>query len=347
MTITIKVIDKRAGVIGAPIIVCGNSGYTIDFDFDAEWDGYVAKTARFVYAQGSELKYTDVAFTGSTVDVPILSNVREVYVGVYAGDLRTTTPARVPCDRSILCGGGVHEEPPEDVYNQILALCNEIAGASAAHLVNKNNPHGVTAEQIGAISKKATALGNKSIKEWAVSLNGTSYAFTNATTTDMPAGVSSSQKYAIVSATVIASGKWVELRATFILTGCVAVCIYNNGWGEWEWVNPPMIVEQEYRTTERFAGKPVYTKRIKHSLASSVGSSSGLVDETIAHGISNFGEIVRYSARKGNYPLPMVGGSGGIATVSQITASSIILRLYNYSMSAGDIYFYLYYTKTS
>lgn len=126
MTITIKVIDKRANVIGAPIIVCGNSGYTIEFDFDAEWDAHVIKTARFVYAKGGELKYQDVVFSGNTADVPILSNVREVYVGVFAGDLRTTTPARVPCDKSILCGGGVHEEPPEDVYLQILELINVI-----------------------------------------------------------------------------------------------------------------------------------------------------------------------------------------------------------------------------
>ena len=29
-------------------------------------------------------------------------------------------------------------------------------------------------------------------------------------------------------------------------------------WDEWEWVNPPMKVGVEYRTTERWMGKPVY-----------------------------------------------------------------------------------------
>lgn len=33
-------------------------------------------------------------------------------------------------------------------------------------------------------------------------------------------------------------------------------------WQEWEWVNPPMASDTEYRTTERFNGKPVYAKRI-------------------------------------------------------------------------------------
>ena len=32
----------------------------------------------------------------------------------------------------------------------------------------------------------------------------------------------------------------------------------NNVWGPWEWVNPPMELGVEYRTTERYLRKPVY-----------------------------------------------------------------------------------------
>lgn len=35
----------------------------------------------------------------------------------------------------------------------------------------------------------------------------------------------------------------------------------NDGvWGPWEWVNPPMLLGVEYRTTERYNGKAVYAK---------------------------------------------------------------------------------------
>ena len=37
---------------------------------------------------------------------------------------------------------------------------------------------------------------------------------------------------------------------------------YSSTWHEWECVNPPMVVGEEYRTTERYMGKPVYTKLI-------------------------------------------------------------------------------------
>lgn len=36
----------------------------------------------------------------------------------------------------------------------------------------------------------------------------------------------------------------------------------DGAWGEWEWVNPPMQLGVEYRTTERYRGKPVYCKLV-------------------------------------------------------------------------------------
>ena len=122
MEFQIDVAEKVARVIGSPVIICGNSDYTIRFTFDAEWLDQPAKTARFKWVRGGILEYEDVVFTGSTVAVPVLSNTTAVQVGVYAGELQTTTPARVPCIRSILCGGGTHPEPPQDVYLQLLEM---------------------------------------------------------------------------------------------------------------------------------------------------------------------------------------------------------------------------------
>lgn len=38
--------------------------------------------------------------------------------------------------------------------------------------------------------------------------------------------------------------------------------LLNNVWAEWEWINPPLQLGVEYRTTERYLGKPVYVKMI-------------------------------------------------------------------------------------
>ena len=103
MDIKITVADKRCTVQGAPVIVCGNSGYTVTFTFDAEWDQAGKKTARFTYVRDGKRQRTDVELTGNTVNVPAVYRTMELQVGVYAGDLVTSTPARIPCEKSIVC----------------------------------------------------------------------------------------------------------------------------------------------------------------------------------------------------------------------------------------------------
>lgn len=88
--------QKRDGAI-----VCGNSDYQILFTFDSEWEAYAEKTARFI-VNGT---FTDVDFQGNTCPVPIIRNASQMEVGVYAGNLTTTTSAVIPALLSVLCGG--------------------------------------------------------------------------------------------------------------------------------------------------------------------------------------------------------------------------------------------------
>ena len=102
-------------------IVCGNSGYVVYFDFDEEWTEHTVKTARFSFNS----TFIDVVFEGNTVNVPIITNAITCAVGVYAGDLQTTTPAIIKCQKSILCDVGSPADPLPDVYHQIVDLCAE------------------------------------------------------------------------------------------------------------------------------------------------------------------------------------------------------------------------------
>lgn len=138
--IHINVTDKIALASGIPDIVCGNSDYTVEFTFDSEWDEYEAKTARFVRLQNGAPVYTDVLFTGTTAVVPPVYDTYELLVGVYAGDIHTTTPARIPCIPCITDGAPVHDIPAPDVYNQLLQYLADIVNgrqnvAEAALLV--------------------------------------------------------------------------------------------------------------------------------------------------------------------------------------------------------------------
>jgi hypothetical protein len=119
--ITIQIDKKIATCLTELPIVCGNSDYIADFLFDDEWNGHPIKTARF-RVNG---EYTDVVFEGNECPIPIILDAKVVWIGVFAGDLSTSTPAIVHCKASILDGEDVPAPPREDVYSQIIALCNE------------------------------------------------------------------------------------------------------------------------------------------------------------------------------------------------------------------------------
>lgn len=129
--IYVTVTNKKAQVQGNPIVVNGNSDYTVEFTFDSEWDGYEEKTAEFKYYRSGKRLYDEVVFSGDTVSVPILRDIDEVEIGVYAGNLRTSTPARIPCARSITDGDAVHDPPTPDVYNQLMELIAGMQGGGA------------------------------------------------------------------------------------------------------------------------------------------------------------------------------------------------------------------------
>lgn len=119
--IIIIVREKIAQAVEDTHIVCGNSDYIAVFDFDAEWNAYETKTARFIWNG----KYTDVVFTGTRCPIPVITGAFGVLIGVYAGDLHTTTAATVDTEKSILCRNGLPADPPPDVYAQILARLAE------------------------------------------------------------------------------------------------------------------------------------------------------------------------------------------------------------------------------
>lgn len=68
----------------------------------------------------------------------------------------------------------------------------------------------------------------------------------------------------------------------------------NGVWGEWEWVNAPMVSGVEYRTTKRWLNKPVYQKYIQIG-AVAAGSN------TISHGITGFTGCVSIQLTDGSH----------------------------------------------
>lgn len=127
-TIHINVKNRVATVNGDSRIINGNSDYNIEFDFDAEWADLNNKVGIFAYNDAAAHKwvYQTVLFSGNTCTVPILRDIHCVYVGVTAGNVRVTTPAKVQCRLSISDYADTEEPPSADVWGQILAKLDEL-----------------------------------------------------------------------------------------------------------------------------------------------------------------------------------------------------------------------------
>lgn len=127
-TIQVSVRDKIATQTDGTVIINGNSDYNIEFDFDAEWADLNNKVGIFAYndAAAHKWEYQTVLFSGNTCTVPILRDIHCVYVGVTAGNVRVTTPAKVQCRLSISDYADTEEPPSADVWGQILAKLDEL-----------------------------------------------------------------------------------------------------------------------------------------------------------------------------------------------------------------------------
>ena len=119
-TITVTVQNRIARITGSPQIICGNSDYVVAFECDSAWNTYPEKTAVFSFCRNGKRETLTVPFTGYACCVPVITETDRVEIGCTAGNIRTTSPASVPCCTSITDIPAEQAESPPDVYNEIM-----------------------------------------------------------------------------------------------------------------------------------------------------------------------------------------------------------------------------------
>ena len=101
--------------------VCGNSGDTVRFDFDAEWALYPQKTAWVVLDSGTGRSVTEIPFQGDICTLPVIAETSLLRLCVSAGSIRTTGFVRIPYAACITDIISEEARPQADVYNRMLA----------------------------------------------------------------------------------------------------------------------------------------------------------------------------------------------------------------------------------
>ena len=111
-------------------IVCDNSDYIVNFNLDQEWDNFSTKTMRVRYSNN---EYTDYVFNGTSCKLPVITDKTAIEIGLYAGNLHTTSGAAYECIGSILGGAGTQVEPAQNIYNQIIQLLDDLDWSTLPH----------------------------------------------------------------------------------------------------------------------------------------------------------------------------------------------------------------------
>lgn len=172
-----------------------------------------------------------------------------------------------------------------------------------SHIGNKENPHGVTISQIGA-APSGYGLGDqcKSIDDW----NNATLTGWYKSNVNTPTGSAMFGQAILYSPGTILQKAYAHNNGIYLEAHRECV---SGTWGEWEWVNPPMIPGVEYRTTERYNGKAVYTKSINF------GTLPNNAYASVETGIDRRNIIsVDGVIKSDNFtrPLPLIDGDGTV-----------------------------------
>lgn len=161
MNVEITVKNRTATIVKSGLIIANNTGDTITFTFDGEWNisATASRTARFVFNETT----IDVPFNGNTCNLPAFSCGGTVDVGVFEGDLRTTTPAKLIVAESISDGAQTPPDPSSTVYNTIMTLLGQKVNTAALNEAVADEVKSSLSGIAGSVIEESTASGGKNV----------------------------------------------------------------------------------------------------------------------------------------------------------------------------------------
>lgn len=126
-------------------------------------------------------------------------------------------------------------------------------------------------------------------------------------------------------------------------------------WMPWEHLNPQMYLDNEYRTTERYNGRPVYAKRFNAGLFPSAGSVKEIDFTTGTESEGKIGNIVSVSGIAGTWTIPtdLYGGvitnDGKVYLTARVTSGNGVIYIGTASrdLTAVSAHVIVKYTKTT
>ena len=141
------------------------------------------------------------------------------------------------------------------------------------------------------------------------------------------ANISVQDAYAITNTTI-----YYHLRRLVYVNTATA----NN---PWEWVNPPLALGVEYRTTERYLGKPVYCKLVNF------GALPNATQKVVKHNIPNVSSVISVYGSAQDQAIVVGAFSMQVTGINADNTNVIIWT--SGDLSSYSAYVAMKYTKTT
>lgn len=142
-------------------------------------------------------------------------------------------------------------------------------------------------------------------------------------------------------------------QIAFLYPGTSSPAVYNTliqrtkfggVFGPWEWVNPPMQLGVEYRTAERYNGKPVYMKLVD------CGAGPNNTRKTVSANTQNVETSISCTGNLGNGTIPyewFAGDASGAQAITCTFNGQAINIAATADYSSLTVFVILKYTKTT
>lgn len=195
-----------------------------------------------------------------------------VYVRLNADKALETSEDGVVWEATNTDGKSAYQIAVENGYSGTETDFNEAMVAMPNHIASTDNPHGVTAVQVGAaptgygLGEPAKLLTSEDDMD-TIFRGGNYYYRSSSTPKNAPNLQALVADVCLVEVIGTATNVWKQV-ITPVKNGTSNTAANNSklvrsNYGVikgWDWINPQMILDIEYRTTERYMGKPVYAK---------------------------------------------------------------------------------------
>lgn len=345
--IKLQVSGSQIQVVERPAaITAGTVGLEAEFSFDSHWEN-VGKTV--IFRAGD--KVITAALQGDTHIVPweVLEKPDLwLVVGIYGANAEGTVVIPTLWTKVAAIYTGVEPEgdpalePANPVWQQTLARVANMEPQLQSHISNMNNPHGITCDQLGAVTQKE-------FRDVVSNLDGSTDPeglIPHLLNKENPHGVTAAQAGAAPDGYGLGVNKcnsnftwngisvngffstftqspdgdrWTGLNITPFSGSCIQLAFNNengklveakrtkksNVWSEWEYANPLMVENTRYRTAERFNGRPVYAQLFNCGALPNASYKEFTLEENVADVVRIDGYLENNSGYSDKIPLNM------------------------------------------